>query len=478
MDFQLAIAGLRPLTRQIYDQIRSAVLDGRLRRGERLPATRQLANQLNISRKTVVLAYDMLLAEGIIATKSGSGSYVEDLGIATRKIPPLVSPIAVAPYWQKLPSLPAFPRQQVAFDFGIGVPELAHFPWDLWRSILRTHSRLSHQSSQSYIQPAGYSPLRDSIASYVGFSRAVRCAADDVIVTNGAQQAFHLIAQVLVQPGTVVAMEHPGYSMARWVFLSRGAKVVDIPVDREGLMVTRLPRNAKLVFTTPSHQFPTGVVMSYPRRVSLLEWARSRGAAIVEDDYDSEFRFEGRPLEALQSMDPSTVIYVGTFSKSLFPGLRVGFTVSPQPLRSALVSAKHLTDWHSPLLAQAAVATFIGNGHFARHIRKVRRLYSDRRNQLIAEIQRSFSDWLAILPSGTGLHMAATLKQNVTADAVATAALAAGIRVFPIPDGIAFGIGTIEASQIRGAMEKLRVVFGELRRETYRSRRASSPRKQ
>jgi len=474
MDFHLAITGQRSLTRQIYDQIRSAILDGRLRGGQRLPGTRELAHQLNLSRKTVVLAYDMLLAEGMIAARLGSGTYVEDLTLAPRRMAASACPITVAPYWQKLPSLPVFPRQQIPFDFGLGVPDLSHFPWSLWRSILRSRSRLTPQSSQSYVQSSGYPPLRDAIASYVGFSRAVRCTADDVIVTNGAQQAFQLIADVLIQPGTVVAMEYPGYSMARLVFLARGAKVVDIPVDQEGLMVKCLPRNAKLVFTTPSHQFPTGVVMSYPRRVGLLEWARSRGAAIIEDDYDSEFRFEGRPLESLQSMDPTAVIYVGTFSKSLFPGLRVGFMVSPQPLRAALLAAKHLTDWHSPVLPQAAVATFISDGHFARHIRKVRRLYSDRRNRLVAEVQRSLSDWLTILPSGTGLHLAATLKQDLSADAVAAAALAAGVRLFPMPGGIAFGVGTIEASQIRSATEKLHDVFRALRRGTQRSTRIHS----
>jgi len=204
-------------------------------------------------------------------------------------------------------------------------------------------------------------------------------------------------------------------------------------------------------------------VMSYQRRVRLLEWARARGAAIIEDDYDSEFRFEGRPLESLQSMDPAAVIYVGTFSKSLFPVVRVGFIVSPPPLRSALAAAKHLTDWQSPLLAQAAVAAFIKDGHYARHVRKVRRLYSERRTRLIDEIQRSLSGWLSILPSGTGLHLAATLKQDLSAGAVAAAALAAGVRVFPMPNGIAFGIGTIEASQIRVAVEKLRNVFGAVR---------------
>jgi GntR family transcriptional regulator/MocR family aminotransferase len=362
----------------------------------------------------------------------------------------------------------------VPFDFGVGVPALSQFPWALWRSIFKSRSRLVPPSSQSYIQAAGYGPLRDAVASYVGFSRAVRCTRDDVIVTNGAQQAFQLIARVLIQAGTVVAMEHPGYSMARWVFESHGAKVVDVPVDGEGLVVRSLPRNARLVFTTPSHQFPTGVLMSYPRRAGLLEWARSRGAAIIEDDYDSEFRFEGRPLESLQSMDPTVVIYVGTFSKSLFPGLRVGFTVAPEPLRSALVAAKHLADWHSPLLPQAAVATFISDGHFARHIRKVRRLYSDRRNRLFEEVQRSLSIWLDVLPSGTGLHVSATLKQDVSSEAVAEAALASGVRVFPMPQGIVFGIGAIEASQIKIATEKLRDVFRALRRETSRSRKTSA----
>jgi GntR family transcriptional regulator/MocR family aminotransferase len=282
-------------------------------------------------------------------------------------------------------------------------------------------------------------------------------------VTNGAQQAFQLVARLLVQPGTVVAMEYPGYGMARSVFVTHGATVVDVPVDGEGLVVKRLPSNARVVFTTPSHQFPTGVAMSYARRLALLEWARARGAAIVEDDYDSEFRFDGRPVESLQGMDPSAVIYVGTFSKSLFPALRLGFVVAPAGLTAAMIAARQLADWHSPLLSQAATAAFLTNGHFARHIRKMRSLYADRRERLLLEVERGGGSGLEVIPSSTGLHVAARLKRPLSSAAVVAAASDAGIRIHAMPDGITFGLGAIDASAIKTAVDKLRKVLRTMR---------------
>jgi GntR family transcriptional regulator/MocR family aminotransferase len=349
----------------------------------------------------------------------------------------------------------------VRFDLGLGVPDLTHFPWKLWRSLAASRLRLIRGVDNSYISAQGYGPLRDAIASSVRFSRAVHCAPNDVLITNGAQQALHLVAQVMLPPGAVVAMEDPGYPMARSIFLAHGAKVSDVPLDREGIIVERLPRDAKLVYTTPSHQFPTGVVMSYERRVQLLEWARKRGAAIIEDDYDSEFRFDGRLLEALQSIDPSVVIYIGTFSKSLFPGIRLGFAISPQPLRQPLVVAKQLTDWHSPLVTQATAAAFISEGHYMRHVRKVRRVYAERRTRLMTEVDAHLVDWLEMLPSSTGLHFAATFRHGDNAEAFADAALSAGVRMIPMPNGLTFGIGSIEVPQIKEAIKIVRGVASE-----------------
>jgi GntR family transcriptional regulator/MocR family aminotransferase len=352
--------------------------------------------------------------------------------------------------------LPQFPREAVRFDLGIGVPDVSRFPWKVWRRLAWGRLRSARDADNSYISAEGYLPLRKAIANVVGFSRAVHCGPNDVLITNGAQQAIQLVAQVMLVPGTTVAMEEPGYPMARWIFMAQGAKIVDVPVDGDGLIVERVPAHAKLVYTTPSHQFPTGAVMSFERRVRLLEWARKRGAAIIEDDYDSEFRFDGRPLESLQSVDPSVVIYVGTFSKSLFPGIRIGFVVAPQPLRPALTVAKQLSDWHSPFWTQATAAAFIAEGHYRRHIRRMRRVYSERRTRLLAELQRALSDHLEVLPSETGLHVAARLKGPIDPDTIANAALTAGVGLLPMPGGLTFGIGPIETADIPQAIGILR----------------------
>lgn len=462
MEFQVRLSGSSPLTRQIYDQMRAAILDGRLRRGTRLPSTRDLATQLNVARKTVVVAYDMLFAEGLVRARSGTATYVETVQSTKPRAPGnAIGPLKVGPLWQEVPALPTFPRGPVKFDFGIGVPDLTQFPWSLWRTLSARCLRAASEYDCSYLSPQGYGPTREAIAAFASFSRAVRATADDVLVTNGAQQAFQLIAQVMMQPGTVVAIESPGYGLARSLFRAHGTRIVDVPVDRYGLLVSRLPDDAKLVYTTPSHQFPTGVVMSFERRAQLLEWARARGAAIIEDDYDSEFRFEGRSLESLQSLDPSLVIYVGTFSKSMFPGVRLGFAIAPPSLQSALVAAKQLTDWNSSFVNQAALAAFIDEGYYLRHIKRARRLYLARRTRLIAEIDRTLSDWLEIQPSGTGLHFAARFLQLTDADAIAKSALARDVRIVAMPDGLIFGLGAIATERIPAGVAQLRSVLEE-----------------
>src|SRR5687767_3475873 len=348
MDLQLSISGKGDVTRQIYRQLRERILDGRLRSGERLPASRELADELAIARKTVTNVYDLLISEGFLDTRVGSGTFVA-YGISESEGSGMVttSPLVVTEFWDRTAASLKIARTEVPFDFNVGVPDVSRFPFAIWRSIVNSRSRLLARNAREYANPRGFAPLRAAISKYTGFTRAVRCDPSDVVITNGAQQAFDLICRVLVRPGTVVAMEHPGYDRARLLFEMHGAELAEVPVDAEGLVVDKLPPDARVVYVTPSHQFPSGVSMSLARRLALLEWASKRGAAIIEDDYDTEFRFAARPLDSLQSLDRhGVVLYVGTFSKVLFPAVRIGFVVAPDPIKRAIVVARELTDWH------------------------------------------------------------------------------------------------------------------------------------
>jgi len=457
MDLQLSITGTRDLTRQIYRQLRERILDGRLKSGDRLPASRELAEELAVARKTVTQAYDLLISEGFLESRLGSGTFVAD-GFALRAKPTDVatSPLEVPDRWNHLSDLLAPPRN-VPFNFTVGVPDVTQFPFPLWRSLLGSCARRLSQNASTYAEPHGYAPLREAIAKYTGFTRAVVCDSEDVVITNGAQHAFALISYLLIRSGTVVAMEQPGYERARWLFEAHGASIAEVPVDREGLVVERLPRRAKLIYVTPSHQFPLGVRMSLSRRLALLEWAARRGAAVIEDDYDSEFRFEARPLDSLQSLDrQGVVLYVGTFSKVLFPGLRIGFIVAPKPIRHPLVVARQLTDWHGPLLIQATLAKFIHEGHLARHIRKMRRIYAERRQELIRCLQTSLAGSLDLWPNVAGLHIAASLKCGLSGDAVAESAMSVGVGVGSLGKyGLALGYSLIDTGQIREGIRLL-----------------------
>ncbi len=331
--------------------------------------------------------------------------------------------------------------------------------------------RGSTLNAGAYGDPAGHPALRDAIARFVGTSRAVRVATDDVIVTQGTQQALDLVGRVLVEPGDCVAVEEPGYQPARKLFRSLGARVVGVPVDDEGLDVDALPSTARLVYTTPSHQFPLGTPMSLERRSALLAWAERHGAVIVEDDYDSEFRFEDRPLAPLQSLDRGgRVVYVGSFSKTLLPILRLGFLVAPVSLQPALRTAKQLTDWHGDLLTQAALASFIDEGLLGRHIRKASREYAARHRLIVATLRSDFSGLLSLVRSAAGLHLATrlTATARVDLDAVVTRARAAGVEVPTLAQycgerpqaGLVLGYGTIPVERIPEALRRLLDAFG------------------
>lgn len=467
MDFHVSLAGRGDLAARIYRQLHDAVLDGRLRAGERLPSARDLAAQLRVSRNTVAAAYERLTAEGFLVGRVGAGTFVqvEPLGQVRARSAPggAVRPRSV---WRELPPARA-PAKLAPYDFRVGMPDSRLFPLESWRRLVARELRPAMFSSGEYGDPAGHPGLRTAIARHIGVSRSVRAGADDVIVTHGSQQAIDLVARVVLDPGAWVAVEEPGYSPARSLFHSLGARVAGVRVDDEGLDVTALPTAARLIYTTPSHQFPLGTTMSLRRRAALLDWAQRHGAVVVEDDYDSEFRFADRPLEPLQSIDTyGRVVYVGSFSKTLVPMLRLGFLVAPVSLQPALRTAKQLSDWHSEQSMQAALAHFVEDGLLARHIRRATREYADRFELICSSLQGELGQWLTLVPSVSGLHLCMRLRDDVSVDIddVLVRAAAVGVVVEslakyyadePAQPGVVLGYGGIATADIPAGLRLL-----------------------
>lgn len=472
---RLPAPGSRHLLRGLHGQLKGAILDGRLRPGLRLPATRALAQACGVSRNTVVAAYDLLLSEGYVVARERGGTYVAQLLAPARApAPQHGAPEAdrrLAAFWRAppLPPREAAPRVP-RFDFRVGVPALSAFRADLWGRLAARTMRAMANAPVAYADPQGQHALREAIASHVSFARAVACHAGDVVVTAGAQQAFDLLARVLVTPGrTVVAVEDPGYPPARAAFAAAGARIVPVPVDAQGLVVARLPADARVIYVTPSHQFPLGHAMSAARRAALLAFAQARGAVIVEDDYDGEFRHGERPLDALQTLDRAeSVCYVGTFSKSLFPTLRLGFVVAPPWARQALTLAKQCSDWHCAVTAQDTLAAFIAEGHLARHVRKMRRLYGARRQLLLDTLRADFSGRLDPVPCAAGLHLAALWAGHADPEPLAARAREQGIGVWTTQEyylgpqdraGLLFGFGALDEADIAAGLKALRKLW-------------------
>lgn len=466
---ELPERGSRDLLRSLHRQLRAAIVDGRLQAGVRLPPTRALAKALRVSRNTAIAAYDLLLSEGYVEARSGAGTFVADLRprLVRPKAPP-TDPDAdtrLAPQWRNWRPVKEFcSDRSFRHDFIAGVPDMA-FPFDTWQRLSTRAARRVARRKVQERDPAGEPALREAIANHVSFVRAVACAADDIVVTGGTRQAIDLIARILVTPGqTEAAVEDPGYGPTRRSLEAAGATILPTPVDAEGIMVDRLPPSARIVCVTPSHQFPLGVAMSAARRAALLDFAASFGAVIVEDDYDSEFRHDQLPLDALQTLDrAATVFYVGTFSKAMFPELRVGFVVVPPWARYALTLAKQLNDWHCPLITQLALADFIAEGHLARHVRRMRRIYNGRHKALTEAIGRHFGDRLHPFPAHAGVHLAAATNL-IDEQALVARAEAGGVRVediarYAVRDidqrGLVFGFGLIEAGEIEPAVKAL-----------------------
>jgi GntR family transcriptional regulator/MocR family aminotransferase len=473
MTFHVSLTGRKDLSGEIYRQIRRAILAGRLRPGDRLPPSRELAKALAVSRMTVIVAYERLDGEGLVTSHLGAGTFVSDLvgsgesSPTRRRSGGVLRPRAI---WDSISLATAF-DYPAEFDFRTGIPDASLFPHEAWRRLVARALRSSEVAAGAYGHPAGHYGLRAAIARHLAISRGVRASAEDITITAGTQQALDVLARTLLAPGEKIGVEDPSYGPPNRLFQALGLRVIGIPVDRSGLVVDALPRDVRAVYVTPSHQYPLGVAMTPLRRQALLTWADRNNAAIIEDDYDSEFKFAERPLDSLQALDTKgRVIYVGSFSKTLLPDLRLGFLIAPQSLQSALHKAKFVSDWHTPTLAQAALAHLIEEGEFARHIRKANKVYRERHEMLANAITRDFNDHLELIPSSTGLHLAA-LARAASAEqltAVFRRAVDVGVAFQRLsliamdesgPAGVVLGYGAIATGQIQEGLRRLRTCF-------------------
>jgi GntR family transcriptional regulator / MocR family aminotransferase len=456
--------GSRSLLSSLHAQLRTAILDGRLKPGLRLPSTRALARSHGVSRNTVVAAYDLLLSEGYVVARQGSGTLVAESVPASRRS---ARPKRASPSSRGIPA-PSAPS--LRYSFQLGVPDAGKFPYDVWRRMqAKSMKWFRHQPAQSD-DPQGLYPLRQAIAQHVSFARAVACGPEDVLVTAGAQQAFDLLARTLTAPRrSVVAVENPGYPKLLTAFAGRATRIAAVAVDADGMIVDRVPAGARVICVTPSHQFPLGAVLSAQRRTQLLELAARRGAVIIEDDYDGEYRFVDRPLDSLQTLDRSqSVFYVGTFSKSLLPDLRIGYVVAPPWAMRALIEAKSRSDGYCSSMLQMSIASMILEGHLARHIRKMLRIYRQRRERLMQGLNGRLSQWLEPLPSMAGLHATARLNAGIDDRALAREAQNHGVGVTPLQryylgrpamQGLVFGYGNLDESAIDEALRLLGRAF-------------------
>lgn len=463
-----------PLYRQLYDAVRDAVLAGTLQSGERVPATRNLAKHLNVSRNTVLEAFEQLFAEGYLETTQGKGTFVAE-GIAVLSESQTVETTSETPVLSARgqllaqSSLARMQEEVKPLAFQAGLPALSHFPWKLWtRLTAQAAEHLANNPQRmGYLHSTGLPELRHALADYLRASRGVRCTADNVLIVSGTQHAIDLTVRLLVNPGEAVWLENPGYSSGHAVVSALGAKVVPVPVDADGLALERAPEAGKLAYVTPSHQYPLGMTMSLRRRLALLEHATAHDLWLFEDDYDSEFRYAGKPLAALQSLDThQRVIYAGTLSKVLFPGLRLGYVVVPPALVDAFAAARALVDRTPPVLSQMTLALFIQEGHFARHIRRMRKLYQGRRQVLLEHVHDI--DVLEHLPSDTGLQFSVRLPEGWDDVAVSKTLLEAGVEARPLTSyahtplpfsGLNLGYGAVDETTIAASSKIMREVL-------------------
>ena len=462
------------LQHQVYSGVRRAILDGVLAPGTRLPSSRTLADDLRVSRTTTLLAYAQLLAEGYVVARHGSGTFVarelpDDLPqrIVTRRTVRTRHPrlsrrgVSLADTPGSSRRLSGPPRA-----FRLGVPALDLFPLRLWSQLVTRRLRSTTPRQLDYSDPAGFRDLRQAIAEHVQAARGTTCTRDQIVIVAGAQRALQMICSLLLDPGDRVWLEEPGYPGARSAVLQAGAQIVRARVDAHGLDVADARRqapHARMAYVTPSNQFPLGVPMSLMRRLALLEWASQAGAWIVEDDYDSEFRYSTRPFPSLHGLDAEgRVLYVGSFAKSMFPAMRLGFVIVPIDLRQQFLSARRAMDVHPPLLEQMALADFIGRGHYATHLRRMRSAYRER-VEALADAARSCDGALRLRPIQTGLHAVGDLD-GVDDERVAEEAADRGIEVAPLGmyylgrprvNGLLLGFASTPPESLRRGMARL-----------------------
>jgi GntR family transcriptional regulator/MocR family aminotransferase len=493
--FEVARANDTPLFQQLSLQLRSAILSRRLRPGTRLPSTRELASQLGVSRAAAVTAYEQLLAEGYASGRHGSGTYIspdlpEQIGenAQRRKKPPA----AIKSNAAQMQSFGDFIDVTVQSDerpFNLGRTLVDARTVELWRKISARSFRSLGPSHLGYSDPRGTVGLRQMICDYLQAARSVRCDPEQIVVTTGTQHAIDIVIRVLPGLNKEVWIEDPGYPLTRQALLAAGATLRPIPVDEQGIDVgtgIKFAPNARAVFVTPSHQFPTGVVLSMARRLELLAWARRKNAWIVEDDYASEFRYGGRPLASLQGLDEGErVIYNGTLNKALFPGLRIGYAVVPRALLRAFVAARYLMDRQPSTLSQAVVAAFMEEGHFAAHIRRMRLLYRDQRDELVAALKSRLGADLTVHAPDQGMHLVAYTRRGLSDAAIERAGRQHGVIVRAMSrlyvasaprSALVLGFSGYPREMIMPAVESLaRVVEGQSKSSPGTRRRSAAP---
>jgi len=472
----------------LYRELEAAILEGRLLAGARLPPARKSEAYFGVSRNTAVAVYDRLVNEGYVVTRHGSGTFVAERPTPAVRLEPLgksfparrlnsfwLDPAVTAAmgFWRDRPERSPATRHARSVDFRPALVDPRLFPFDVFRRVSARQLRGLERRPASYKSPQGNQGnfyLREAITKHIALTRAVVCQPDDVLVTSGAQQAFDLLARALVtRDETVVAIEDPGYPPMRVAFAAAGARLVPVGVDGEGLIVAHLPRDVGVICVCPSHQFPLGMTMSARRRKALVEFARTTGAVIVEDDYDGEFRYDASPLEALRTTgDADIVFYVGTFSKCMLSALRMGFIVVPEWAMQTLVAAKNCLDWHCSTPLQGGVAEFIAGGHLARHVRRMRQIYQQRRQLLLSFLGAELGEWLEPIPSCYGMHVAAVARTSLDLEHVTEALLRHNVkmhtfsRYFVGPQtrtGLIFGYGAADLSEMKQGLSALRKVL-------------------
>lgn len=466
-----------PLHRQVYDGYREAILRGDLAPGQKIPSSRELASEIRVSRFPVLHAYAQLLAEGYFESQVGSGTYISttlpdqlissDLQMAqSEEVLSGHRPIARRNF--------VYPKREMTAlleswgSFGLHQPAFDQFPFAVWSALVDRHSRNPALGALRQIDPMGSSRFRRQVCAYLRTARSVKCEPEQIMVVSGSQQALDITARVLLDPGDAVFVEEPGYDLQRTLLAGAGCRLKLIPVDNEGIDVTRMAmhRGVKAAFVTPSHQFPLGYTMSATRRLALLNWAQSSSAWIIEDDYDSEYRFDTRPIASLQGLDVNArVIYIGTFSKIMFPSLRIGYIVIPRDLVEHFAAVRMAMDIFPPYLYQEVLSDFIEQGHFGRHVRKMRQILGERRNALVDSVRKEFGEFLELHGAAAGMHISVTLPAGFNDQEISSLASRERLWLWPLSryfagkharQGFVLGFGSTQTEAIPAAVKRMR----------------------